>query len=441
MRHQVDSLAILLKSIEEKQAKVGIIGLGYVGIPLLLRFAERGFRVTGFDIDEKKIKSLRECKSFISHIPNEKLEKVFQSKLVNYTSDFSEISGIDAIIICVPTPLGEHLEPDISYIISSFESCLPYIKKGQLVSLESTTYPGTTEEEIVSRIEIKGFKTGEDLFVVFSPEREDPGNKSFNTHTIPKVVGGHTPNCLKLGSSLYGQVIDKVVPVSSTKAAELTKLLENIYRAVNIGLVNELKMVSDKLGVNIWEVIDAAATKPFGFTAFYPGPGLGGHCIPIDPFYLTWKAKEYGLHTHFIELAGQINRSMPSWVVKKVIYALNDQCKSVKKSRILIIGVSYKKNIDDYRESPAIEIMKELEKIGAIVDYHDSYVPLLDDQHVYHGKKQSVELSSASIQAYDAILLTTDHDKLNYDLILESASLIVDTRNRFKATSPKVYKA
>ena len=356
-------------------------------------------------------------------------------------TDMARSAECDAIIICVPTPLGSHQEPDLSFITGTMESLINHLRPGQVICSESTTYPGTTDEEIVPRAKQAGLNVGEDIFVVYSPEREDPGNQTFHTQTIPKVVGGVTPACLEVGQVLYGQVIDEVVSVSSTRAAEMTKLLENIHRAVNIGLVNELKMVTDKMGIDIFEVINAAASKPFGFTPYYPGPGLGGHCIPIDPFYLTWKAKEYGVHTRFIELAGEVNTAMPQWVISKIEQALNDRCKAVNGSRILVIGVAYKKDTNDTRESPGLEIYASLEKRGAIVSYHDPFVSVLPvtRQHALSGT--SVSLNSANIASQDCVLICTDHSDIEYKVIRDNAQLIVDTRGVFDADGTKIVLA
>lgn len=356
------------------------------------------------------------------------------------TADFSKISDMDAILICVPTPLGMHNEPDLSYIHSTLENIKSYLKENQLLILESTTYPGTTEEEIVPVIEALDFKVGENFYVGYSPEREDPGNKNFTTKTIPKVVSGVTENCLELTKTLYDQIVDQTVPVSSPKVAEMTKILENIHRAVNIGLVNELKMVADKMDVDIYEVIKAAATKPFGFTAYYPGPGLGGHCIPIDPFYLTWKAKEIGMNTRFIELAGEINTGMPNYVIKKVSESLNSIGKSIKNSRILILGLAYKKNVDDLRESPSLELIDILIDKGAIVNYCDPYFSSIPETRKHQIELSSKDLSVDVLQSMDLVLLATDHDDFDYDLIEKESSLIIDTRGRFEK-SEKVIKA
>jgi UDP-N-acetyl-D-glucosamine dehydrogenase len=356
------------------------------------------------------------------------------------TTDFAVVEQADAVIICVPTPLGRNREPDLSFVTGTLDSLLPYLHRGQIVALESTTYPGTTDEVIRPAIEALGLRVGLDCFLVFSPEREDPGNSHFNTRTIPKVCGGVTPACLEVGLALYGQVIDRVVPVSSARAAELTKLLENIHRAVNIGLVNEMKMIADRMQIDIHEVIRAAATKPFGFVPYYPGPGLGGHCIPIDPFYLTWKAREYGLHTRFIELAGEINSAMPHWVVDKVVDALNERGKAVRGSRVLVLGIAYKRNVGDMRESPAVEMMALLNAKGARVEYSDPHVPAFPRMRQHRYDLRSVALDAVVIATYDLVLLATDHEAFDYPLILGSARLIVDTRGVFPA-APNVTKA
>ena len=431
----------LLKSIKSKKAVIGIVGLGYVGLPLMLRFIESGFNVLSFDIDLKKVKQLNNGQSYIKHIGTDRVKSAYQTGRLMATADFSRVREADALILCVPTPLGIHHEPDLSFVINTINSIAPHLRNGQVLTLESTTYPGTTEEEIKPRIESMGFKVGEDIFLVYSPEREDPGNKSFATYNIPKIVGGSTSSCLKLGISLYGQVVEKVVPVSSTQVAEMTKLLENIYRAVNIGLVNELKTVTDRMEIDIWEVIDAAGTKPFGFTPFYPGPGLGGHCIPIDPFYLTWKAREYGVHTRFIELAGEVNTAIPEWVVDKVIDGLNERGKAVKGSKILVLGIAYKKNVDDSRESPAVELMKLLQEKGAIISYSDPHVPVFPKKRQYHFELESVEINADVLSEMDCVLLATDHDEFNYKLILKNSNLIIDTRGRYRKAYKNILKA
>jgi UDP-N-acetyl-D-glucosamine dehydrogenase len=430
----------LLDRIWNRKAVVGVIGLGYVGLPLALRFVETGFRVLGFDVDSDKVRQLRDGRSYIEHIGGERVAAGVRGGLT-VTDDFSRAGEPDALIICVPTPLNEHREPDLSFVIGTIESIVGHLRPGQLLSLESTTYPGTTDEEIVPRIEARGLEVGRDAFVVFSPEREDPGNAKFATHNIPKIVGGYSKDCLEVGEALYGSAVDRVVPVSSTRAAEMTKLLENIHRAVNIGLVNEMKIVADRMGIDIHEVIRAAATKPFGFVPYYPGPGLGGHCIPIDPFYLTWKAREFGVHTRFIELAGEINSSMPTWVVGKCADALNEKGRALKGSRILVLGIAYKKNVDDMRESPSAELMELLTAKGAAVEYSDPHVPVFKKMRRYSFQLTSVALTAESISAYDLVLLATDHDRFDYDLIQAHARVIVDTRGRYSKALPNVVKA
>lgn len=429
-----------LSNVKFNAEVVGIVGLGYVGLPLALRFAEAGITVLGFDIDQSKVDAIHAGKTYIKHIPDAAVAKG-RDQGITATTDFSRAGEVDALILCVPTPLNQYREPDLSFVINTTESLLPYLRAGQLFALESTTYPGTTDEELKPRIEAQGLKVGEDVFLVFSPEREDPGNAHFSTQTIPKVVGGYTPACLEAGIALYSKVIDQVVPVSSTKAAEMTKLLENIHRAINIGLVNEMKIVADVMGIDIHEVIRAAATKPFGFVPYYPGPGLGGHCIPIDPFYLTWKAREYGVHTRFIELAGEINSDMPKWVVSKLADALNDREKSIKGSRILVLGISYKKNIDDMRESPSVELMELLQAKGAHIDYADPWVPVFPKMREHHFDLSSVDLTPESIASYDAILLATNHDVFDYEMIQQHARLIVDTRGVYLKPAVNVVKA
>lgn len=419
---------------------IGILGLGYVGLPLALRFAEAGFHVIGFDIDAEKVALLNQGKSYIKHIGDAAVANGLQQGF-RASSDFAESSLADALLICVPTPLNQYREPDLSFVINTLEQVLPFLRPQQLVALESTTWPGTTEEILRPRIEQRGLVIGQDIHLVFSPEREDPGNPNFKTQTIPKVVGGSTPACLQAGIDLYSKVIDQVVPVSSTQAAEMTKLLENIHRAVNIGLVNEMKIVADRMGIDIFEVIRAAATKPFGFVPYYPGPGLGGHCIPIDPFYLTWKAREYGLHTRFIELAGEVNSAMPAWVVQKVADALNERERSIKGSRILVLGIAYKKNVDDMRESPSVELMELLQHKGASIAYADPWVPVFPKMRRYAFDLTSVELNAAEIASYDLILLATHHDVFDYTLIQQHAKLIVDTRGVYQGQYANVVKA
>ncbi len=431
---------ILLRKLNDKSAVIGIFGLGYVGLPLALRFVEAGYSVVGFDIDVEKINKINNRESYFKHIGKDKIAASVDNGL-SVTIDFSKANEVDALIICVPTPLNKSREPDLSYVISTVELMLPHLRAGQIVSLESTTYPGTTEEELLPRLESVGLKVGEDIFLVYSPEREDPGNQSYETKTIPKICGGHTASCKEAGEALYSIAIDQVVMVSSTKVAELTKLLENIHRAVNIGLVNEMKVVADKMGMDIHEVIAAAATKPFGFTPYYPGPGLGGHCIPIDPFYLTWKAREYGLTTRFIELAGEVNTSMPKWVVAKVTDALNNISLPVKGSKILVLGIAYKKNVDDMRESPSVELMQLLREKGAVIEYSDPYVPTFPNMRKYEFDLRSVDLTKDVVGSYDCVLLATDHDSFDYGMLENTAKLLVDTRGRYKEPRENIIRA
>ena len=412
---------------------VGIYGLGYVGLPLALRFCAAGAQVIGFDIDAHKVQQLQRGHSYIESISNTDIGNALLQGF-QATTDFAQTQAVDALIICVPTPLNQHREPDLSFITNTIEAAVPHMRSGQLISLESTTWPGTTEEMLAPFLQRHGWTPGQNCALVFSPEREDPGNPHFCTRSIPKVIGGTTPQCLSLGLALYQQAIDTMVPVSSTRVAEMSKLLENIHRSVNIGLVNEMKIVADKMGINIHEVIDAAATKPFGFVPYKPGPGLGGHCIPIDPFYLTWKARAYGINTRFIELAGEINHYMPQWVVGKIADALNAHTKAIKGSRILVLGLAYKKNIDDTRESPAVEIMELLQNKGAHIDYSDPHVPSFPRKRDYHFDLQSIALDASSIASYDCIVLATDHDKFDYALLQQHATLIVDTRGRLPAS-------
>ncbi|QPQ54421.1 nucleotide sugar dehydrogenase [Allosphingosinicella flava] len=424
----------LIARLRERSAKIGIVGLGYVGLPLALRFSEVGFPVVGFDIHAGKVARLNSRQSLIEHISSTQVAAARDRGFVA-TTDFSCANEVDALILCVPTPLTKHREPDLSFVLNTLNSLLPYLRPGQIISLESTTYPGTTEEELKPRIGDAGLSVGKEIFLTYSPEREDPGNPNFTTSSIPKIIGGSTPECLNVGLALYANVIDRLVPVSSTRAAELTKLLENIHRAVNIGLVNEMKIVADKLDIDIHEVIAAAATKPFGFTPYQPGPGLGGHCIPIDPFYLTWKAREFGVHTRFIELAGEVNSAMPDYVMAKVAAALNERCKPVKGSRILVLGIAYKKNVDDMRESPSVILMEKLREAGAVVEYSDPHVPVFPETREHHFDLSSVELTEQNIDDFDCILLATDHDKFDYNFLAARSPLIVDTRGRLAASS------
>src|SRR3990172_4174357 len=417
----------LLNRINERSALIGIIGLGYVGLPLVLRFCEEGFKVCGFDIDREKADKLNRGESYIKHISSEKVRQFVDRRLFEATVDMQRLKEADAIIICVPTPLTDKREPDMQYVEATAREVARHLRPGQLISLESTTYPGTTEELLLPLLTEKGLKVGRDFFLVFSPEREDPGRKDFTTKTTPKIVGGITEKCLLAGEALYSKIVDKVVKVSSPKAAEMTKLLENIYRSVNIALVNELKMLCDRMGIDVWEVIEAAKTKPFGFEGFYPGPGLGGHCIPVDPFYLTWKAREYDFSTRFIELAGEINTNMPYYVVSKVMEALNSKGKSLKGSKVLVLGVACKKDIDDMRESPAVHLIELLKKKGAVVEYNDPYVLRIPKLRGHNLNMKSVEIKERS--GYDCILIATNHSSYNYKWIVDNSQLVVDTRN------------
>lgn len=430
----------LVQKFQDKSAIIGILGLGYVGLPLVLRYSSIGYKVLGFDVDQNKVSMLNSGQSYIEHIPSDQVQFSVEHGF-EATADFPRTSEADALILCVPTPLNKYREPDLTYVISTIESVIPFLRKGHVVSLESTTYPGTTEEELLPRIESKGLVVGDDVFLVYSPEREDPGNTNFRTETIPKVIGGHTANCLEAGISLYQAAINSMVPLSSTKAAEMTKLLENIHRAVNIGLVNEMKIVCDRMGIDIHEVIRAAATKPFGFTPYYPGPGLGGHCIPIDPFYLTWKAREYGLNTRFIELAGEVNTNMPRWVIGKVVDALNERGKAIKGSKVLVLGIAYKKNVDDMRESPSVELMEILRDKGAEVSYSDPHVQLFPKLREHAFDLVSINLTPDSIASFDCILLATDHDKFDYEMLKEHAKLLVDSRGVYHELSANIVKA
>jgi len=423
---------------------VGIIGLGYVGLPLALEFCKKGISVIGFDLDEFKInKILKDKESYIKHIPTEHIKSSVDNKKLDATTDFARLAEADVIIICVPTPLSVNREPDLSYIVETGKQIAKYLRKGQLISLESTTYPGTTDGPLKKILDETGLEPGKDYHLCFSPEREDPNNANYTTATIPKVLGGYTKECGELGKLVYEKVINKVVPVSTTRAAEATKLLENIFRSINIALVNELKMVFDRMDIDVWEVIEAAKTKPFGYTPFYPGPGLGGHCIPIDPFYLTWKAREFEISTKFIELAGEINSSMPHYVVDRTMHALNENKKCLNGAKILLLGASYKKDIDDLRESPSLKLIDILEKNGAEVDYNDDYCLDIKETHEHQFKaKKSIPLSAEMIKGYDLVLLSTDHGYYDHKMIFDNAKILVDSRNAFKDFSgKKLYKA
>jgi UDP-N-acetyl-D-glucosamine dehydrogenase len=431
----------LLKKIERRQARVGIVGLGYVGLPLAVELARVGFHVTGIDLDERKIQAITDGQSYIPDVATEDLRALTQSGRLDATTDFSVVAQLDTINICVPTPLRKTKDPDMSYIVSAVESIGKYMHPGLLICLESTTYPGTTDELVQPLLEAKGMKAGIDFFLAFSPERVDPGNPTFHTSNVPKVVGGVTPDCQKLAAALYGTAITTIVSVSSTRVAEMVKLLENTFRAVNIALVNELALMCDRMDIDVWEVVDAARTKPFGFMAFYPGPGLGGHCIPIDPFYLSWKAKQSGFDPRFIELAGHINAAMPHYVVEKVAEALNTKRKAVNGARILIAGVAYKRDIDDMRESPALDVMGLLHDKGAKVSYVDPYVPEVHARE-WSGRTdvKSVEAARGSFGRYDCIVIVTDHKAFDYEAMVAEADLIVDTRNAIRTPAAHVFK-
>lgn len=429
-----------IKKFVPGQATVGILGLGYVGIPLAESACEAGFKVIGFDILPERIKQMMLGHSPIKHTTDAGIAAMLDRGF-KATTDFSYVTECDALIICVPTPLNKYREPDLSFVTTTMDTISPYLRKGQLLSLESTTWPGTTREVLLPYLEQAGLNVGDDFFLVYSPEREDPGNVAFSTKSIPKVAGGHTQNCLEAAISLYGALIDTIVPVSSTDAAEMVKLLENIHRSVNIGLVNEMKIVADRMELDIFEIIDAAKTKPFGFTAYYPGPGIGGHCIPIDPFYLTWKAREFGVHTRFVELAGEINASMPHYVVEKTMQALNTKQRSMKGASILVLGIAYKPDVDDVRESPSVFIMEQFQKLGADVQYADPNVPVFPKMREYSFMLSSITLNPSNLSEFDAVVLLTDHSDFDYDMILENAQILIDTRGRYPQNSRNVWRA
>jgi len=432
----------LMRKIKTKEAAIGVVGLGYVGLPLVKAFLNKGFKVTGFDVDRKKVRLLNKGQSYIKHVTATELKKYLAVRRFEATDDFSRLKEMDAILICVPTPLDAHRNPDLSFVLGTTETIAAYLRKGQLVILESTTYPGTTDEEMLPILERRGLKGGKDFFLAFSPERENPGDPVFSAENTPKVVGGLTPDCLALADALYSQVVAKTVPVSSTRVAESAKLLENIFRSVNIALVNELKLIFERMDIDVWEVIRAASSKPFGFMPFYPGPGLGGHCIPIDPFYLTWKAREVDYQTKFIELAGEINTEMPYYVVNKTMEALAARGRSLKGSRILVLGIAYKKNIDDQRESPSLKIISILQAKDVKVEYNDPYVPESSGHREYPGLKlKSVPLTAARLRAVDAVIIATDHSCYDYDFIVKNAPLVIDTRNAVKKPRKNVIKA
>lgn len=418
-----------INKIDTKEAVVGVVGLGYVGLPLVMEFCRNGFQVIGFDIDTNKTDCLNRGESYIHHIPSEEVKETADSGLLSATTDFAQIDQVDAILICVPTPLNDEQGPDLSYVISTGEEMAPYLRTGQLVILESTTYPGTTNEVLRGLLETDTLKAGRDFLLAYSPEREDPGNPVYSTSKIPKVVGGTDEASLNAADALYSQIVVETVRVSNTETAEAVKLLENIFRSVNIALVNELKEVYAALDIDVWEVIEAASTKPFGFMPFYPGPGLGGHCIPIDPFYLTWKAKQHGVTSRFIELAGEVNTAMPAYVIDKLRLALEAKGKALNESRVLVLGAAYKKDVADPRESPGIEIMNTLATLGTDLVYNDPFIPQLPPQRKYDLQRDSLELSAANLAGCDAVLIATAHSQYDYAFIVEHAPLIIDTRN------------
>ena len=439
---ETTTLDRFLESVRTRSARVGVIGLGYVGLPLVLLYEEGGFPVLGFDVDAKKTQMLNDGKSYIRHIGPERIHKAFSNPNVEATTDFDRLGECDAIIICVPTPLGTHREPDLTYIRVTAEAIAPRLRAGQLVVLESTTYPGTTREELLARFEERGLTCGRDYFLAFSPEREDPGNERFNTKTIPKVVGGMDAPSLRAAKELYSSIIDTVVPVSSCEVAESAKLLENIFRAVNIALVNEMKTVFERMGIDVWEVIEAAKTKPFGFMAFYPGPGLGGHCIPLDPFYLTWKAAEYGAWARFIELAGEVNTSMPRYVIDRTVEAVNAAGRSIVGAKILVLGLSYKPDIDDDRESPSFELIELLQERGAEVAYCDPYIPVARRGRKHDLGLQSVPCTAEEFARYDVVLVSTPHSQFKDPSLYAGVRVAVDTRNIIpRNTTTRVVRA
>lgn len=432
----------LEKKVKNKETIIGVIGLGYVGLPLIKTCLNAGFDVIGFDVDEKKTQLLSQGKSYIKHVTAEDLKVFLQKKKFRATTNFDYLTQADVIIICVPTPLDPHKNPDLSFVLKTTEVISEKIRRGQLIILESTTYPGTTEEEMLPILEARGFKVGKDFYLAYSPERENPGDKVFTTSNIPKVVGGVTPGCRRIAKAFYDQIVVRTILVSSPKVAEATKLLENIFRSVNIALINEMKMIYDRLGIDVWEVIEASSTKPFGFMPFSPGPGYGGHCIPVDPYYLTWKAKEVDYPTKFIELAGEINTLMPYYVVSKTVEALNERGKSIKGAKILILGLAYKKDIDDQRESPSLKIISILQEKGCRVSYNDPYVPYSPGYRRYPRLKlKSVPLSEKKLREFDAVIIATDHSAYDYEWISTWASLVIDTRNAIKKRKKNVIKA
>ena len=434
-----------VRMIAERKAVVGIVGLGYVGLPLVREFCAAGFKVIGFDVDARKVAMLKAGKTYIRHLPARSFHELIKRRCFSPTTDMKQLAKPDAILICVPTPLDKMREPDVSYIVSTTEHIARTLRKGQLVVLESTTYPGTTREVMLPLLERTGLKVERDFFLAFSPEREDPGRTDMTTRDIPKVVGGFGPHSLRIATKLYGSVVVRAVPVSSCEVAEACKILENVYRCVNIALVNELKMLFDRMGIDVWEVIEGAKTKPFGFQAFYPGPGLGGHCIPIDPFYLSWKAREYGVSARFIELAGEINTQMPEYVVGRVMCALNERGKTLRGARMLVLGLAYKPDVDDVRESPSVTLIELLQQHGAKVEYHDPYIPSgkpMREHNITH--LRSIPLTPKTLKACDCALISTDHKNIDYDMVCKYAPLVVDTRNatgRKKRPRTRVVKA
>jgi len=434
---------LLLAKIKDKSARIGVIGMGYVGLPVLLEFGKAGFPVTGFDIDPIKVGHLSGGRSYIRHIPSESIQEIHKTGKADFTTDFSKAHALDCILICVPTPLNRNREPDLSFIVSTARTLSPNMRKGQLVVLESTTYPGTTQEVLARELEASnGFKAAQDFFLAYSPEREDPNNPEFRTKNIPKLVGADDEYSKKAALALYGSIVETTIPVSGTRVAEAAKLMENIFRSVNIALVNELKIIFDKMGIDVWEVIEAASTKPFGFMKFLPGPGLGGHCIPVDPFYLSWKAREFGTFTRFIELAGEVNVSMPDFVFHKIQSALNAVGKSLNGSSILILGMAYKRNVDDDRESVSYKIMDLLVKSEAEVDYNDPFIPVVKSKREYPQYRDKMSVSLENLEQYDLTVILTDHSVYDYEEIVKKSNLVVDTRNACAGIqSHKIIKA
>lgn len=432
--------ALLKKKISERSAVIGIVGLGYVGQPLTLRFAEEGFKVLGFDISDERVAELNAGFSSIEHISNQRLLAAVSSGS-EFTTEMSRAAEVDVLVLCLPTPLKNAREPDLSFVLNTLDALLPFLRRGQALSLESTTYPGTTTDELAPRVSGIGLNIGEDFFLIYSPEREDPGNQEFTTKEIPKIVSGFSAACREVAEDLYGAIVEKAVSVSSPAVAEMTKLLENTYRAINIGLANEMKLVADQLGLDIFEVIDAAATKPFGFSAYYPGPGIGGHCIPIDPYYLSWKAKSVGVDTRFIELAGEVNRAMPGFVIAKLENALAQFHKQLSGSNILVLGLAYKKNVDDVRESPAVEIIHSLSQAGCHVAYSDPHVDTFPVMRKYNYQLTSEAINPSNLESADAVIIATDHDAFDFQMVLAHSKCIVDTRGVYRSNFPNVYRA